>query len=117
MTRFVTLTVQVRPHAEQIQVDGRTFTRPEELWAYLHGGASELARKPESLRQSLFISSAAADAWAQAIARGERGPEAGSGISYAKPPGGVAITRVPQGRGLSTERQKIVGKTAEELGL
>lgn len=118
MTRYVTLTVQVRPHAESIECDGRVFTDPALLWAYLHGGASELARKPQSLRNSLFIASKQTDEWAKAIARGEYGPEAGSsGISYAKPPGGVAIIRVPAGRGVNISNQEIKGKSLEDLGL
>ncbi len=118
MTRYVTLTVQVRPHAEQIEVDGRLFTDPALLWAYLHGGAAELARKPVSLRQSVFITSKQTDDWAAAIARGEYGPEAGSsGLAVGKPPGGVAITRIPAGRGVNTDNQEIKGKSMEDLGL
>lgn len=67
MTRQITMTVTVRPHAEAIELDGLRFTKPEELWAHLHGQASKEAGKPQSVRRSLFISSAVAEAWATAL--------------------------------------------------
>lgn len=85
MTRFVTFTVQVRPHGESIQLDGRTFTQPSELWAYLHLGASIEARKPEAVKNSVFLTSKDTDEWIHAMQSG------GHEIEYSVPPGGISI--------------------------
>lgn len=101
MTRFITLTVQVRPHAESVELDGQQFTDPVALWNYLHAGASSQLRKPPAVRQSVFVP---LDQLA-----------ALSAFEYKVPPGGTQITRVPaRARELTAGKSRL---SLEEMDL